>query len=71
MSMDRAYRTLPGDLVTHETTGEVRQVVAVWRCEDLVVDGRYYARRHEDRNAMYAMPKLGIQAKTPETFRRD
>ena len=67
----KPYRTYPGDILIHETTGEVRQVVTVTRAEDIRIDGRYYSRRGDDRCAMYGVAKLGTQAATPETFKRD
>ncbi len=42
--LDRVYRTLPGDTIRDPFTGQVFEIVSVWRAEDIdqFVDGRCY-----------------------------
>jgi hypothetical protein len=51
---DRGYRTEPGDVLTHEHTGEQRTVIEVYRSEDLVrfQDWRAWLHRADEQTAL-------------------
>lgn len=68
---DQHYRTEVGNVLIEERTGDQWEVVGIARCEELVIDGRYWRRKYDDTNVMYAVAPLGIQAAQPETFRKD
>lgn len=59
------YRTNVGDVLRDERTGQQKQVVAVWRGEDIsrFIDGTGYRQRADERSALYGghrtNPKAG------------